>query len=482
MNIKLFTVICVGLAGGWLLAGCGDTVGLVGPGIQPEGDLISVYSDTFRMTASTVKIDSVYAKTISGFVGDIYDPLYGRLKSDYLCQFYCSEGFKFYQTPYEERIDSVFLYLQYASWLGDAYSPMEIKVHPVTEPLEKNYYSNVDATAFCDLQSLLGSQVSSAVNGNLDSTAGYDASGNTVYTYSYTIAVRLPTELGQKFYDATVQNPSVFSSQEAFNRFFPGVYVTTGYGSGTMLHIALTRMEIKYRYAVESSTGADSLLSASEHFVTTKDVIQMNRIENMDTEQLLADNDAYTFLKTPAGIYTRLEIPATQIKEVIKDRMLNNLLLELKYLPSEDWSYALTPPPYLLLLPEDSLTTFFENGYIENNLTTYLSTTDVDASGKTVLSPLYSSLGYNSTTRTYSFKNISPLLNYHLSVSPDKDLRLLVVPVSRGMQQSGNDYYSSTVYYITTSVTPYLGPSGVKLRKDGDYMKIAVLSSKFNNR
>jgi hypothetical protein len=61
----------------------------------------------------------------------------------------------------------------------------------------------------------------------------------------------------------------------------------------------------------------------------------------------------------------------------------------------------------------------------------------------------------------------------------------LLVPVTRQYQtQSGSSSYygSSTTYYYTTAVTPYLAPSGVKLRKDGDYMKIVVLSSKFANK
>jgi hypothetical protein len=458
-----------------LLSGCSE-MGLVGPTIQPDDDKITIYTDTFQITASTVKIDSLFAKTTYGYLGEIYDPLYGRLKSDYLCQLYCQEGYEFARTPYEGKIDSVTFHIRYTSWTGDAYTPMQIQIYPVTNPLDKIYYSNINAADYCDMQQLIGAQIFTASNGVIvDSTLL--SSSSTVYVYNREFSIRLPVELGQKIYDETVRNPSTFETQEAFNRFFPGIYVTTGYGSGTLFHINWTRIDIDYRYMETSAnTGADTILYATERFMVSKDVIQLNRFENTDTEQLLADNEEYTFLKTPAGIFTRLVIPAKEIKPVIDGRIVNNLPLEIKYLPQEEWIYALAPPPYLLLLPEDSLGTFFENGNIENDVTAYIST-DGNSHSATYL-------GYDATNRTYSFRNIANLLNYHISQSPDEDLRLVVVPVNRTYQQSSSSsYYSSgsTTYY-TTALSHYLAPSGVKLRKDKDNMRIAVLSSKYENK
>ena len=86
MKIK-YVVALIALGGISVLNGCNDDLTLVGSTIQPQGDRNTVYTDTFRMTASTVKRDSLYAKTTKSLLGDIYDPLYGHLKSDYLCQF-----------------------------------------------------------------------------------------------------------------------------------------------------------------------------------------------------------------------------------------------------------------------------------------------------------------------------------------------------------------------------------------------------------
>ena len=102
---KLTAIFC--LFAGLVLGSCDDDLSKVGTSILPPGDLITVYSDTFQMKASTVRLDSVFAKTTDCLLGEMYDPVYGNIKADFLCQFYCEEDFKFTYTPYEGKIDSL---------------------------------------------------------------------------------------------------------------------------------------------------------------------------------------------------------------------------------------------------------------------------------------------------------------------------------------------------------------------------------------
>lgn len=445
-----------------LLAACDDgVISQVGNSILPDEDSITVYADTFQIAASTVKYDSLYARTNSGFLGEFYDPLYGHLKSDYIGQFYCEEGFSFAHMPDNGKIDSVLLALYYDQWKGDPSIPMQITVYPVTRQLTKNFYTNVDPAAFCDMQNPLASQAYSARSGTVvDST--------TTGSYLWLHTFPLPVEWGQRIYDETIGNPSSFDNQEAFNRFFPGFHITTDYGSGNILYVNSTQLRIYYHYTLQSSAGEDSVVYTGEVFNVSKDVIQLNRFQNANTEQLLEDNDDCTYLKTPAGIFTRLVIPSVEISKIIENRVVNYVSMNLKYMPQEDWLYALTPPPYLLLIPEDSIGTFFENRNIENSVTSYIST----YSGS-------SSVGYDESGRVYPFPSLSNLLVYHVAVNPDEDLRLLVIPVSRSTGVSTG--YSSS-YTYTTGLSHYLAPSGLKIRKDGDYMKMVIISSYLNNR
>jgi len=448
----------------FILSGCDDGMSMVGKMLIPDSDKVTVYTDTFQIRATTVKRDSLFAKTTNGLVGEYFDPLYGKLKSDYLCQFYCMDDFKFYKTPDGNKIDSIYVTLDYVEHMviGNPNIPMKVQVYAVNKPLDRVFFTNVDPADYCDLSNELGSLVFTATGGTVLAT-DISQTGDTLYLRR--LEVRLPYALGQKIYDETVNNPASFKNQQAFNKFFPGLYITTGYGSGCLLEIVNTTIHVDYQYTEIAANGSDSLVYDKEQFITTREVIQLNRFENSDTEQLLAENENYTYVKTPAGIYTRFVLPATEIKPIIEGRIVNTMIFNIKYMPNENWPFSLSPPPYLLLMPEDSLSVFFQNRNIDNNYTTYISSTESGASG--------SSSGYSSTARTYYFHNIANLLMYHFSTTPDEDLRLLVVPVSR--KTASNQNYG----YYTTEINNYLAPSGVKLRKDKDLMKITVVSSKY---
>ncbi|OAV64131.1 hypothetical protein Barb6XT_02920 [Bacteroidales bacterium Barb6XT] len=462
MKIRhLILGLCVGII---VLGGCDDEWSSVGTSIQEDGDKISVNVDTFRFEASTVRLDSVYARTTSGLLGEIYDPVYGMLKSDYISQFYCPEDFRFAYTPKGGKIDSVEFRIYYTSWAGDSLVPMRVQVYLIDKPLEKHFYTNVNPADYCNMQKPLGSKAYTAYDRSVpDSVRSAIVNGEA--TFYPQINITLPQELGQKFYDETLNNPASFDNQEAFNRFFPGLYVTNTFGSGNVINVDLSYLHIYYSCIVEGSVGQDSLVSRMEKFNVTQEVIQLNRFQHTDMSSLLQPDEDFTYLKTPAGVSTRIVIPASQIASAVEGRILNNVPFEPSAMPQESYDYALTVPPYLLVLPEDSVKSFFENGSIEDNNTSYLFA--YNASTRTYL--------YSQST-SYSVMNLSNLLKYQMENADGKDLVLLAIPVSR---QTTTDGYGN-IY--TTSLSHYLYPSGVKLRKDAEKRNIVVTSSKYGGR
>jgi hypothetical protein len=294
--------------------------------------------------------------------------------------------------------------------------------------------------------------------------------------YTPMIRVKLSTELGQKFYDETINNPSSFENQSKFNAFFPGVYITNTYGSGCLLKTESERIAIRMFYSYPETP--DSLVSTAQWFYVSKDVVQINRFKNSNIDQLLVDNPAHTSVKSPAGVCTKLVLPTTEIsKEIdIKDRIINGFSLSLKYLPEDEWSFACMPPSHLLLIPEDSVTSFFENRSIENNTTSYVSFMNYDGYySQYFTSSAGTPYGYSPYNRTYTFGNISRLLKEHIENSPDKDLSLLVIPVTRKVTTYNNAYY-------TTDVAHSFNLSGVKIRTEPENMRVIVLSSKYESK
>lgn len=437
-----------------ILSGCSDDLNLVGSTIQPGGDKMPVYVDTFQMQATTLLMDSVYARTTSGLLGEFYDPLYGNVKSDYICQFYCPDNFKFKHEPINKQIDSVdFKIIYYSgSWVGDSLTPMRAQIYQVDKQLEKDFYTNFDPLEYCDMQNSLGMQTYTAHDNAVpDSVRESD-------DYVPSVTIRMPKAFGQKFYDETIKNPGTFSSQENFNKFFPGLYITNTYGSGNILQISYSSIAIYYKYNVKGSQDQDSTVYSSETFNVTKEVLQLNRFNNTDLTPLLQPNDSIAYLKTPAGVYTQLVIPAKDIAEKIGDRIINNIPLTIKALPQENWQWALTAPANLLLLPKDSLATFFVNNKIEDSKTAFRST-------------------YSNSNRSYDFDNIANLMQEHIKNNPEKDMVLLLVPVNR-IEGKSQNYYGQTTYY-TAAINNYLLPSGVKLLKTKDAMKIIITTTDY---
>ena len=472
---KLTAIFC--LFAGLVLGSCDDDLSKVGTSILPPGDLITVYSDTFQMKASTVRLDSVFAKTTDCLLGEMYDPVYGNIKADFLCQFYCEEDFKFTYTPYEGKIDSIELIMFYSfNAYGDTLAPMQLSVYPITNPLKRNFYTNDNPEIYCDMTNPIGVKPYTARDMSVSDSLYFEEvldpyTGQTYRTHTPTLRVKLSTELGQKIYDETINNPSTFKSQGAFNEFFPGLYVTNTFGSGCIIRTSGDdiAIQVRYKFALKDVNGEDSLAYASELFRISKDVIQINRFENNNLDKLLEENNTHTYVKSPAGVCTRLVLPTTEISKEfdVSDRFVNGFSLNLKYMPEDEWDFAYTPPSHLLLIPEDSVVSFFEDGRIENYYTSFIS--------YGYESPYSSPIGYDASTRTYYFGNISSLLKEHMKNSPEKDLGLLVMPVKRLFTNSNNAIY-------TQSILNSFDLSGIKIRTEDEYMKVVILSSKFENK
>jgi hypothetical protein len=352
-------------------------------------------------------------------------------------------------------IDSVDLSIGYdrGGWIGDSLAPMHVKVYPIVKELERNFYTNSDPGDYADLQNPLGEQTYTPRNLNIsDSIWNLPSTDYNYYAYPR-VKVSMPTELGQKFYDETVLRPSTFDTQQSFNRFFPGLYVTNTFGSGNILVVNNTVLTIHYRYLTENSSGVvDSVVNTSEVFIVTPEVIQLNNFKNTDISHLLEPSNDYTYLKTPAGIFTRLTIPTKEIMSRINGRRVSSFNLSLKAMPQEEWKYVLTPPSYLLMLPEDSLADFFKEGKMHNSVTSFVSSQ-------------YSSL-------TYNFGNIAPLLRYLMANDPEREeMHFLLIPVELSLQTA-----SDNTQYIT-AINNYLKPSAVQLRKSSDVMRFQVITT-----
>lgn len=440
-----------------LFIACDDGLNSVGTGIMPEGDKVRIYTDTIYPESKTIKIDSIFAKTVNGLLGNFSDPTFGTLKSDYICQFYTSDTRLFPDTVLNNRIDSITLSVYYLKganngWVGDSLAPMVASVYPVKNgiSLQENYYSNVDPQKYADIKTLYGRKSYTAKDLTVSDSL-YRLS-----SYTPSVSIKLPESLGQKIYDEWINNPGTFKELNSFHQFFPGLYVTTTSGTGNILKVYATWMQVYYKSVIQGVLVSDSAVNRVTTFNVTKEVIQLNHYTNTNDAKLLVDNPTETYIKTPAGIFTQYTIPIPEIAEKQKNRRFNSVRLSVHAFPKDEWDFSLNTPPTMLLIAKDSLTAFFERPHVIRGSAT-----------ETAYIKDFSTAGY-----TYDFVNISRLIEEAIKNDKTKNLDIVLVPVTVATS-SYTDGYSS--YEIPYATYHYLSPSGVKLKKDKKSLRLDII-------
>ena len=450
---------------------CDDSVNRIGLGIQPEEDKVSVFDTTVFVKARTIEIDSVYAKTNNGFLGNFYDPSYGNIKSSYICQYYPSVKFPYLDSIVDNKIDSVQLNVYYSKFLGDSLAPMEVTVYPIIKSLDKNYYTNASPGAYCDLKHPLAKYGYTARNLNISDSL------LKVYNYNYHITIPLPVKIGQDYLDKVLKGE--LKTVEEFLEFFPGTYLTTTFGTGSMIAVDMTDIMLYYtlRSTFKGVNGNDSIgtSAARAAFSVTKEVVQLNTFENKNSSFLTKDDPNKAYIKSPAGVFTEVTIPIKEIVKGIGKKKFSSVKLSLKAYPADEWKYSL-PFPGMLTSPVPSLDASATTGYkaklllIEPDSVMNFFEMKKIADGQTSFATQF-----NSSTYTYDFNNIANVVQNAINKAPDKDLKLWLIPIQTSWVKQSISYGQSTeVDYMTSH---YLYPSGVTLKKGGDNLKVRVIAT-----
>lgn len=459
MKIKPILCFFAGLVTFSFIA-CDDDLNSIGSSVQPSNDGIYVGVDTFYFSAKTVKWDSIYARTTKGLLGEYNDPIFGNIKSDYLCEFYCPKVITFENRV--QSIDSVRLYLEVSGYVGDTISPFGVSVYKVNKELDRNFYTNVNPSKYCDLSKVIGR--------NTFSLNQFPFRGNSSYKYKM-IPIRLEESVGESIYKEYIDNPETFKNSDALKKFFPGIYITTTLGNDVLMNIESTTFAIYYSYMGRNKKNtADSLYTKQPFSLSvTPEVVQMNHVENNDIDDLsLNNNKNKAYLKTPAGVYTELTIPLKKIAtKVGKDTIVNAANFSLTGLTEDEQFSAFNRPTRLLFINKDSVDNFFSQKQLPDNVTSFL-------------------IRRTANGNRYNFGNISNLFNFYLKKFREEnntnvpDLKYLVIPVDEAVS------YSTSQTGQTVERTKYLSnlmrPSSAVLRADSAFIRLPMVFSKYNDR
>lgn len=434
---------------------CDDNTDTIGQSLISNLDNLDVSTDTFTVSTRSILADSVLSRNTIGYLGTVRDPETGTyVKSDFMTQFHTLEN---YQFPAADRIvsrdngeivaDSCELILFYDTFYGDSLTPMRISVNEMSVPMKEanNYYSNFDP-----MKEGLVRKDGIALNKvyTLSDRTKTDAERKSS-SYSKHIEVKLDQPYtdknGKKYsnYGSYVmqkyyEDPTFFKNSIRFiNNVVPGFYIQSTGGMGSMAYIYNSQLNVHFRY-----TEADTATVGMASFAGTEEVLLASNVTN-DKERLqqLADDNSCTYLKTPAGIFTEVTLPVNEIYSGHDNDSINSA--KIYFTRINDYTESNFNFPYpqtLLMVPKDSLYSFFAKSEITNNRTTYLAT-------------------YSSTNNRYTFNNISSLIKEMRqkqqkgTASADWNKVVLVPVTTTYSSTSSSNSYSYYYYYYGYSNT-----------------------------
>lgn len=450
MKIKPLIQILIALLMA-VFAACDDNLNTTGYSIRPNPDDITVSVDTVDLTAATIRMDSIYARTTYGLIGEYIDPIFGSIKSDYLCELYCPDTMKFLEGNSKDLItvDSVQFNILFASHWGDSISPMGISVYEVNKPLKRNYYTNTDPSEYCSMDKPLGQGIFSIQNLKFLSGGGR------------LITTPLTKESGIFFLEEWKKRPEKFANSDSLKTIFPGLYITTNFGSGTLVNIEFSMFDIFYSYQGKNSAGtADSTRTGLFRLSVTPEVIQLNHVESKNNN-LEGPSNGKSYIKSPAGLCTELTIPLSKIlASAENDRVINSAKFKLYGISEEEAENKFSRPPYLLLIHKDSVESYFVNKSGPDYKTSYV-------------------IANSGSTNSYDMGNIASIINYYgdyykekgVNISDIPDLKYRLIPVDIS--------YNSSTNTVDRTYNTML-PTSAILRTEKEDLRMPLVFSRYN--
>ncbi len=482
MKTIIYTVIAIMSC--ITIASCDDTTDSIGNSLTDNMDMLKVTTDTFNVATRSIVADSVLSRSTTGYLGKIRDIETGNyITGDFMAQFSTLENYKL---PEKDSIvslqdgeviaDSCSIRLFYTDYYGDSLATMNITAYEMNEPMKEGvkYYSNFDPIA----EGLIrndGMKVNKTYTLTDLSISDEDRADKSSYTPNIKINLNKPytdkngvtyNNYGTYIMRMYYEDPDRFKNSYNFiHEVCPGFYFKTNDGIGSMAYITVSQLNIYFRYL------NDSTYVGTTSFSATEEVLQTTNISN-DKQNIadLANDNTCTYLKTPAGIFTEITLPVDEITENHSNDTINTAKISLTRINNNTHDeYSLSAPSTLLMIPKDSLYTFFENGDNVDYKKSFIAT-------------------YSSSTNQYTFNNISGMITYMADIKkkglaensnwlnehPDWN-RVVVIPVS--VTTNSSSQIVKIVHDMSLTSTKLVGGS----ENPYEPIKINVIYSKFNH-
>lgn len=468
---------------------CDETTDTLGNSLTADADKFVITTDTFNVRTQSIIIDSVLTSGSNIFLGKMRDPETNTdVTGHFATNMYTNRAFddtkllldkdSITSKDQDGNPEAILTYLTvfFESISGDSLAPMQLTLKELAQPVGESakYYSNfnpeqagltrkdngyeIDRTFnFTPLdQNLSDSMRNEIVSGNdyayinIPLNGEYrDRNGKTYKNYG--------TYLLRQALDHPEYNQNIY---EFSHNVCPGFYVKTTNGLGAMMKIRSIQVQSVYEGVSDGDTT-----NVAYYVSSTDDVAHVVNIENdRSSINALAQDNSCTYLKTPAGIFTEVTLPVDEIKLGHENDTISSAKIVFRHYNAQ-YDNALSVPTEVLIMPKDSLYSFFENRNTIDYKTSFLAT-------------------YSSSTNSYTFNNISNMITAMYEAkrngkATDDWNKAVLVPVTINYTTtSSSSYYYSTSSQRITGINNCLQLTSARLVKGTDNdspIKISVI-------
>ena len=441
-------------------------------GVSITDSVSSIIEDSsFVITGHAVPNDRVQMRTTTKMLGDLSASGFGRITASAVTMW--MPAAKIDTTGITaQSIDSCRLRLRLPSsggYTGNAQAPMRLNVYRLNKPLPSPIYSDFDPTGYYDSNDLLATEPYSPTSGWLEvGTSTYQGT-TTVQDTVRVISVPMPVELAQEVYNAYVNDPAAFLSPRTFADIFPGIYITNSYGSGHVLNIKATELDVFYhRHVVlNDTTEVDSAFNQT-YLASTPEVVSDNIIRyEIDDAIKQMVNAGEAIIAAPAGYEVQLRFPIQDIIDKYKANVGNNQAIINKLsltLPVSvpETEYNIQPPTYLLMVKTSQKDNFINGDSLANNKDSFYAV-------------------YDASTSSYVFTGLRDyvlnIINNQGGIATEDDFNFTVTPVdvtNYTYPQSYSYYSYGTSSTVVTKISPMVSrPAIARLLLDKAKIKIS---------
>ena len=268
-------------------------------------------------------------------------------------------------------------------------------------------------------------------------------------------------------------HPEYFKNSYTFiHQLCPGFYIETTDGQGMMSYFQSAQLTVWFRYKEEDVT-INSYLGTS----STDEVLQTITVKNDKDalKKLVETENEYTYLKSPAGIFTEVTLPINEIKSAhMNDSLLSASVIFERVNNFEPLTkYTFSAPSKVLLIQKDSLKSFFEKSENYNNRYAFYTTLNKNAYSFSSSSDINNLIVKMYNDRLQGLKSDPDWVAKHPNWN-----KALLVPVGVLTTASSSSTTSTPV-----GIVHEMGLTTTRLRRgtQTDPIKLKVIYAKFNN-